>query len=263
MKNKKKEDGAIIVEACVSFPFFIFAIIMFLSIINICVTQAKIGTALNIAAKEISQYTYLYILTGANDLQNDLYEAGDGSRTTITNTLEGLDTLTSTLVDDKNAISNSNIDIDKLIRDMSSTKNTAEDIYEQWSTQLSDPKTFMKSMAAMVGNEALEGAKSYLLGEVLGKAFMVKNLKTGNSTDNNAAAEEFLRKSHIEPKDGSYLKGLSFDKTKIFANGETERIQLVVTYKIHVVKLFNIDFNFTIQQCALTKAWGSGIEAAG
>jgi hypothetical protein len=36
------------------------AIFIILSIITICYAQAKIGTALNAAAKEISQYTYLY-----------------------------------------------------------------------------------------------------------------------------------------------------------------------------------------------------------
>ena len=52
---KKKENGAIIVEATLVLPFFMFAIITVLSIVNISFAQAKIGTALNETAKEISQ----------------------------------------------------------------------------------------------------------------------------------------------------------------------------------------------------------------
>lgn len=264
MKEKNKsEDGAIIVEASICLPFFIFVIVMFLSLIDICMTQAKIATALNIAAKEISEYSYLYVLTGANDVQNDLYQAGDSSRTTINNTLDGLNTMTETLVDDKNAIMNEDIDVNKLADDLESVGSNANDLYKEWGEQLSDPKKFIKSLACLVGNEALEGTKSYLLGEVLGKAFMVKNLQMDDSEGSNyEAAEKFLRANHIKPEGDSYLGGLDFDKTKVFANGQTERIQLVVTYKIHVVKLLNIDFDFTIQQCAITKAWGSGIDAS-
>lgn len=262
MRKKKKEDGAIIVEACVSFPFFIFAIIMFLSLIDICVTQAKIGTALNLAAKEISQYSYLYILTGANDMQSTIYNASEGSRTTIDVTLDGLDSMSETLLDAKEGLGEDEIDMDALIADVKSVGADAGKIYDKWSAELADPKKFIKSFVALAGNEAMEGAKSVLIGEVVGKAFMVKNLQTGSEGEsgNNAAAEKFLRLNHVEPKGTSYLAGLDFDKTKIFANGQTERIQLVVTYKIHVVKLLNIDFNFTIQQCALTKAWGNGID---
>ena len=172
MRKKKKEDGAIIVEACVSFPFFIFAIIMFLSLIDICVTQAKIGTALNLAAKEISQYSYLYILTGANDMQSTIYNASEGSRTTIDVTLDGLDSMSETLLDAKEGLGEDEIDMDALIADVKSVGADAGKIYDKWSAELADPKKFIKSFVALAGNEAMEGAKSVLIGEVLGKAFL-------------------------------------------------------------------------------------------
>ena len=195
-------------------------------------------------------------------MQSTIYNASEGSRTTIDVTLDGLDSMSETLLDAKEGLGEDEIDMDALIADVKSVGADAGKIYDKWSEELADPKKFIKSFVALAGNEAMEGAKSVLIGEVLGKAFMVKNLQTGSEGEsgNNAAAEKFLRLNHVEPKGTSYLAGLDFDKTKIFANGQTERIQLVVTYKIHVVKLLNIDFNFTIQQCALTKAWGNGID---
>lgn len=259
---KKNENGSIIVEASLCFPFFMFIIIMFLSLIDICMTQAKIATALNVAAKEISQYSYLYILTGANSAQQNLYQAGQGARTTVNNTLDGLDTITETLLGDKTDIVDGEIDLGKLSNDINAVGSTANDIYKDWGKQLSDPKTFIKSIAAVMGNIGAETAKTQLVGEVLAKAFMVKNLKTGSGTGSNfEQAEAFLRSNHIVPKGDSYLAGLDFGDTIVFKNGENERIQLVCAYEIHVVKLLNIDFNFKIQQCALTKAWGSGIKA--
>ena len=47
-------------EATIALTAFIFAIYMILSIVDICYVQAKMGIALNSAAKEMSQYAYLY-----------------------------------------------------------------------------------------------------------------------------------------------------------------------------------------------------------
>jgi len=74
-ENKKRENGAIIVEATMVLPFFMFAIIMILSIVDICYVQAKMGIAINAAAKEMSQYGYLY-----TTLHLDEHMSGEGGK---------------------------------------------------------------------------------------------------------------------------------------------------------------------------------------
>ena len=80
IKDKRKtekisdEKGAIVIEATLSLTFFMFLIVMLLSIVNICIAQAKIAVALNETAKEISQYSYMYTLTGINEIQAENYE---------------------------------------------------------------------------------------------------------------------------------------------------------------------------------------------
>lgn len=273
--KQKNENGAIIVEASICFPFFIFAIVMFLSLIDICMTQSKIATSLNVAAKELSEYSYLYILTGANDAQGYLADKSKLSADTVSKTLTGLDSMTSTILSDKNTIKNDvnmlfsdtdNVDINKLLEDAKGIKSDAGSVIDEgkelgntWKNAISDPMVFMKSMIALAANGGWNEATAKV-GSLLAQAFMVKNLHTGTEGGSNyEAAEKFLKQNHILPKNGSYVAGLDFDKTQLFKDGQSERIQLVVKYKIHVVKLFNIDFNFTIQQCALTKAWGTGI----
>ena len=53
--RKENENGAIVVEATISLSVFIFVIFTILSIVNICYIQAKMSTALDTAAREISQ----------------------------------------------------------------------------------------------------------------------------------------------------------------------------------------------------------------
>lgn len=73
----KDEKGAIVVEATMSLTFFIFAMLLILSITNICLAQSKIGVALNSAATEISEYSYLYKLTGLNEKHKEWTEKGE------------------------------------------------------------------------------------------------------------------------------------------------------------------------------------------
>ena len=50
------DSGAIVIEATVSLSVFMFAIVVVLSIVNICYAQMKMGVAVNQTAKELSQY---------------------------------------------------------------------------------------------------------------------------------------------------------------------------------------------------------------
>ena len=109
---------------------------------------------------------------------------------------------------------------------------------------------------SLAGNEASEEVKT-LIAELLGKAFMSKNLKTYAGD----TAEAYLAREHIVPKDGSYINGLDFSGTKLFANGETDRVQLVCTYEVKVIQLLNIDFTFKFQKTAITRAWGKGVSS--
>ncbi|MBQ3524402.1 MAG: hypothetical protein IJA43_08125 [Clostridia bacterium] len=68
----KSEKGAIIVEATLSLTFFMFAIITVYTMFNVALAQSRISSALNLAAKEISQYAYIYDMTGLNDKQAEI-----------------------------------------------------------------------------------------------------------------------------------------------------------------------------------------------
>lgn len=66
-KIKDKEQGAVVVEATIALSVFVFTLYIILSVVDICYTQAKIGIAINSAAKEMSQYAYLYDAFGMDE----------------------------------------------------------------------------------------------------------------------------------------------------------------------------------------------------
>ena len=76
MKNKN-QDGAIVVEATLSLSAFVFLIITILAIINICLVQAKVGIVIHGIAKDVSNYTYLYSMTGADDWEAGIASGAD------------------------------------------------------------------------------------------------------------------------------------------------------------------------------------------
>ena len=64
LKRIKSESGSVTIEATISLTAFMFAIVTLLTIVNICMIQARMSVAINTTAKELSQYSYLYSLTG-------------------------------------------------------------------------------------------------------------------------------------------------------------------------------------------------------
>ena len=65
MREKKLfEKGAIIVEASIALPIFMFMMFTLLQIAQIAMAQAKISTTLDRTAKEMAQYAHIYYVSG-------------------------------------------------------------------------------------------------------------------------------------------------------------------------------------------------------
>ena len=64
MLKESNETGAIIVEASIVLPIFMFMMFILLQISQIAMAQAKIGTTLDRTAKEMAQYAHIYYVSG-------------------------------------------------------------------------------------------------------------------------------------------------------------------------------------------------------
>lgn len=89
----KSERGAVAIEAALSLVLFMFAMLTVYSMYNICLAQARIGSALNETAKEISQFSYVYSMTGLNEKQEDLASQGGAAQGILSDNLSEVNTV--------------------------------------------------------------------------------------------------------------------------------------------------------------------------
>lgn len=91
--NFKSEQGAIVIEATLSLTAFLFAVVTLYTMFHVSLAQARIGTALNNTAKEISQYAYIYDLTGLNEKQANLAAKGGAAKSFLNDDLSQIEDL--------------------------------------------------------------------------------------------------------------------------------------------------------------------------
>ena len=255
-RENKSEKGAIVVEATIALTAFIFAIYTILSIVDICYIQAKISIALDAAAEDLSQYSYLYYRFGIDNLQSELHEGTDESRAMVSDTISGIGSLMDNMDDIQGSVNTSDmtVDFDNLSSALNDTSHTLGDLSDnvnQYAAALAeDPKGFIIGMGRLAADE-LSGQVNSWLGQAMGKAFMKRNLKSFATDD----ADTFLRRYRV--KNG--LAGLDFSGTQLMTYGVSNTIQLVCTYEVEVVRLLNFDYSIKFRQCAKTSAWGNGV----
>lgn len=64
MKHHNGERGAVIMEATLALPFFMFAIYTLLSVIQMSYAQTRMAVALDSATKQVAEYTHIYFALG-------------------------------------------------------------------------------------------------------------------------------------------------------------------------------------------------------
>ena len=238
------EQGAIVVEATLSLSAFMFFIVVVLSIVNICYAQSKIGVAVNSTAKEISEYSYIYDLTGLRGKQAELYDKSMTAKETIDNTLTGVTTIFDSASSISDNVSNFSIDnVNDSLNNISGSVNQGKEgiksIQDSIETIADDPKTFGLSVLSLIGNELSEEVKSRVIAGPFSKLLCQKHLVNsdgGSYSDVKAKCNAFLKYLRVEPKGNSYLDGLDFSDSVLFLNGSPD-IMVVVHYRMKVLNL--------------------------
>lgn len=254
----RDENGAVIIEATIALSVFMFFIVTILAIVNICYAQAKIGTSLNETAKELSGYSYLYALTGLNEKQAKLHGEADSAKNDIGQAAEGISDLCDAFKDTTNAAGNvaqadPSETIDRVMEDISQGKAAKSQLEDVFSRVADDPKAFMISVGKLLADKGLDDAKSKWIAAPLTKCIMKKHLKSTADGD----CETLLKALKVVPGAESYMQGMNFDGSSLFP-GDTHTIRLVARYKVKVVPLLPVNFEFTFCQTAETEGWFGG-----
>lgn len=221
-KNKQnKECGAVIIEATIALTTFMFAIISVLFVAHICYAQAKIGTVIDGVAKDLSEFSYVYSLTGLADKQSKLNADGAQAYQSIDNVVDNLDDVTGTLGNLKD-----------------------------FGSSLINDSEMQSSMFSLLENEAANKLES------MATALVVKQFAKGRLSGTTADCETVLKRLGVEKTSGTYLGSIDFGDSVFCVNGSAE-IKVVARYSVKLIKLLNVDITFDICQCASTKAWGA------
>lgn len=225
-KNKQnKESGAVVIEATIALTTFMFAIISILFVAHICYAQAKIGTVIDGVAKDLSEFSYVYSLTGLADKHSKLSAEGAKATRTIDNVVDNLDDVTGTL------------------------KNVTE-----LGSSLINDSDMQSSMIALIKDQTANKLES------MATAKFVKHFAKGRLSGTSADCETVLKRLGVEKTSGSYLGSIDFGDSVFCVNGSAE-IKVVARYSVKIIKLLNVDITFDICQCASTKAWGAAKKA--
>ncbi|MBP3335347.1 MAG: hypothetical protein J6L61_04305 [Ruminiclostridium sp.] len=260
LKKLKTENGAVTIEATISLTAFMFTIVTLLTIINVCMVQAKIAVAINTTAKELSQYSYLYSLTGFNKSEQELAEAAKNDTKPIENVMSDINTVFNEIEKLGNTGKASADDISQICQEMDNVMGSANNIKEAGSSLKTtmeevakDPKKLMFGIAKLAASESLDFAKSRLVAAPLSKALCKKHLKDKDGGD----TEAYLKHLGVVPYGGSYIDGLDFSESLLFPYGSNQ-IVVDVSYDVKVIALLPIDWKFHFKQQAITNGWLGG-----
>ena len=192
-KRINRENGVVTVEATISLTAFMFAIVTILTIVNIALVQTKVAVAINTTARELSQYSYLYSLTGFNKSEAELAAAAQNGTQSINTIMTNVDTVFNEIQNLGNTGNQEFTNIDDITNAMDSAMTSVDNmqtaggnIEEAIKDIADDPKKVIYGMSKLVASKGLDFAKSRLIAAPLSKAMCKKHLvnsKNGNVED--------------------------------------------------------------------------------
>ena len=263
IRKDKSDSGSVSIEASISLTAFLFAFLMIYSCITLARAQANIQVAMNSAAREISQYSYLYGMTGLDKKLTEMQKKAGPDRQTAVNFIQqvsdvydGIQTLvgkaqTTDLSQWANTISLAKGAI-------ADNQDSVKSLWQSIQKIGSDPVGVLFGLGRIMASDGWDIAKSYLIAEPFSRLVVSKHLRR-SETD---TADAFCKSVGIVPGTylgaESYFNGLDFSHSQLFPADKPDEIMLVVNYKIKVVKWLPIDLEFDITQMSQTRGWLHG-----
>lgn len=186
-KERCREKGAVIIEAAIALPVFMFAMVTLYSIIQIAYVQSRMTIAVDCAAKELAEYAHVYYATG---LDGSLTGSGGFSSSVANEVSEFLTT-----------------------------------IGEAMGSVDGELGQFVSQTGSALSGDSLVDLGKYELGKALGEQMMKKNMVNGPGDTAEAFQKRNRIKSFN--MDGSNFLEVNTKKVFLRANYEIEVIKLL------------------------------------
>ena len=265
-KEWNNQCGSVTIEAVIGFTAFLFAIFTILGMVNFCRAQMLVSSAVDTAAKEMSQYAYFYQMSGLQKFEENL-DNGAVGKNNINEIIGTVDALYSSIngavdrtVQEKTNVANmlaaGEADLGVIDTAITGLENSAEGV-KQGIAGVSkamadignDPLLYMRSIVALVGSEGMEAAKR-AVAVPLAKAFVSKHFG-GSTKEANAK----LKSLGIE----GGLDSMNFNLTNVFSDEKHQDIEITVFYKVKLLQVFDwVVLEANISKVAVCRAWLGG-----
>lgn len=218
-KRFKGEGGSIIVESAFSLPFFMFAIVIIMSFVNICSAQALITNAMNGIAADFGKISYLYAKVGILGWKEDAAAAGAD----VTSAGQKFMSIR--------------------VNDLDSGIQAIETLQEGIDTLSGSEDLKGSLMGALM--EGVTDLAETGLGGLLIDAMMEARL--GNKEE-GISADQLLK--HYGIQDG--LNGITW---MVRFNPDSKEVEILATYKVRVLDFFNLEYDYSFQKLTRTMIW--------
>lgn len=250
-KRSRCEKGSVTIEATISLSFFIFVIITILSVINVCVIQARMAFAINSTAREISEYCYLYSL-----IRSELRSGGGGAKKDdvapeVVKVFEAIQSIAGgemPKIDFK--------ELEGVWNDIIKGEKPGAfggEILEAAENIAKNPAKFLFGLAKLALKGKLELEVSRRIATPIVTAMIKKHL----TDEKGGKPESFLRAMRVVPHADSYMSGLNLKSSLLFPSG-TDYIIVNVRYRVKMIPLLPINMHFDFNQTAVTRGWMQG-----
>lgn len=266
-KEFNNQRGSATIEAVIGFTAFLFAIFTILGLVNFCRAQMLVSSAVDTAAKEMSQYAYFYQMSGLQKFEEQLDDNASVGKNNINEVIGTVDQLYSSIngaveqtVQEKTNVANmiaaGDVDLQTFENAITGIENSAEGVM-QGITGVgnalkdvgNDPLLYMRSLVALIGSEGMEAAKR-AVAVPLARSFVSKHF--GEDTD---AANEKLESLGIE----GGLDSMNFNLSNIFSDDEHQNIEITVIYKVKLFQVFDwVVLEANVSKVAVCRAWLGG-----
>lgn len=257
--QNSNRKGTATVEAAIILPLVMLAILSVLSIVRIAGTYERIQHALNQVAEDLSQYSYLYAISGLKGKHDTLADNIDKSQkdlleqqNTVSAFYESIRSIAGDAAGlgqtDDNTI-NTLIDT---INDMDNVESSWKELNELVGKILEDPVAELRLVSLALSDTLFSDAKTMLIGSI-SKAMLEARL----SNELRVNARDLEARLRL----GTEISDLDFSCSTFFDDKET--IDLIVEYTVKPMPdfIFLPEIRLRNRACVLAWTWGVGREA--
>lgn len=253
----KAKAGTATVEAALILPMVMLAILAVLSIIRITGTYERMQHALNQVAEDMSQYSYLYAISGLKEQHDTLVDKITAAKDELLDQQEAVGAFYQSLqsvAGDAGSFGNGNtfsVFLDTLtgLKDVNSSFGT---LSGQVESILEDPMGEVRLISLALSDTLVNETKTALLG-VIAKSMLKGRL----SNDLGIPAKELEERLRLS--DG--LQSLDFSCSTFFEDKQT--IDLILEYTVKPMPDFFFLPEIRLRNRACMLAWTWGVDHQG